>query len=173
LKRLDRVQPAIGRGLHALRIANLVLAVLATLPPIAHVLELPNKLALDAPLWLGVQQHLYRGWGPFFGGPVEILALVTSAALVTARRHDRVPMRATLMAAIAYAGMIATFLIFNNPVNAALNAWTPSTLPPDWGSYRLRWEIGHALAAILSGIALTGLIRASLVERDRRRAVKG
>jgi ABC-type spermidine/putrescine transport system permease subunit II len=82
-------------------------------------------------------------------------------------------MRATLIAAIASAGMIATFLIFDNPVNAALNAWTPSTIPPDWGSYRLRWEIGHALAAILSVIALTALLRASLSERDRRRALKG
>jgi hypothetical protein len=27
----------------------------------AHVLELPNKLALSGPLWLEVQQNLYRG----------------------------------------------------------------------------------------------------------------
>jgi hypothetical protein len=46
----------------------------------AHVLELPNKLALDGGLWLAVQQHLYRGWGPFLGGPAEIGALVTAAA---------------------------------------------------------------------------------------------
>lgn len=36
----------------------------------AHVLELPNKLSLDGPLWLAVQQHLYRGWGPYIG-PVD------------------------------------------------------------------------------------------------------
>jgi hypothetical protein len=173
LKSLEPAQAATGRGFGGLRIANLVLAVLATLPPIAHVLELPNKIVLDAPLWLGIQQHLYRGWGPFFGGPVEILALVTALALLILRRHDRVPMRVTLVAAIAYAGMIATFLVFNNPVNAALNTWTPSTIPPDWGSYRLRWEVGHALAAILSGIALAALVRAWLIERDRRRLAKG
>jgi len=47
---------------------NLLLAALATLAPLAHVLELPNKLRLDGPLWLAVQQQLYRGWGPFLGG---------------------------------------------------------------------------------------------------------
>ncbi len=72
-----------------LRWANLVLAALALLPPIAHVLELPNKLALDGTLWLAVQQHLYRGWGPFFGGPVEIGAWLTSLALLVPRRRDR------------------------------------------------------------------------------------
>jgi hypothetical protein len=46
---------------------NLAFAILAVVAPLAHVLELPNKLALDGPLWLAVQQHLYRGWGPFFG----------------------------------------------------------------------------------------------------------
>ena len=69
------------RGGVALRSINLTLAVVA---PLAHVLELPNKLALDAPLWLAVQQHLYRGWGLFLGGPAEIGALATALALLVA-----------------------------------------------------------------------------------------
>ncbi len=44
-----------------LRGANLACASAAVLAPMAHLLELPNKLALDGPLWLAVQQHLYRG----------------------------------------------------------------------------------------------------------------
>ena len=31
---------------------------------LAHAFELYNKMMLDGPLWLAVQQHLYRGWGP-------------------------------------------------------------------------------------------------------------
>ena len=157
-----------GRRLLALRPVNLAFAVLAALPPIAHVLEMPNKLALDAPLWLAVQQHLYRGWGPFFGGPVEIIAFATTMTLLVARRRDPAPMRLTLVAALAYVGMIVTFFVFNDPVNAALNAWTPSSMPPDWENYRLRWEIGHALAAILSIVAIVSLVRAWFIERDRR-----
>jgi hypothetical protein len=158
-----------ARGGRVLGIANLVLAVLATLAPIAHVLEMPNKLALDAPLWLAVQQNLYRGWGPFIGGPIEILALATTLALLVARRRDLAPMRLTLIAAIAYVGMIATFFVLNDPVNAALNTWTPSSIPPYWSSYRLQWEVGHALAAILSCLALLALFRAWLVLRGRPR----
>ena len=44
-----------------LRWLNLILAFLTALAPMAHVLELPNKLALDGPAWLFAQQHLYRG----------------------------------------------------------------------------------------------------------------
>jgi len=165
---LDR--PASGRRLLALRPVNLAFAVLAALPPIAHLLEMPNKLALDAPLWLAVQQHLYRGWGPFYGGPVEIVAFATTMTLMVARRRDRAPMRLTVVAALAYVGMIVTFFVFNDPVNAALNSWTPSSIPSDWTGYRLQWEIGHALAAILSIVAIITLVRAWFIERDRRGA---
>lgn len=46
-----------------LRLINLVLAYVATVAPVAHVLEMRSKLALSGPLWLAVQQNLYRGWG--------------------------------------------------------------------------------------------------------------
>ena len=138
------------------RIANLILAALAATGPMAHVLELPNKLTLDGPLWLAVQQQVYRGWGLVFG-PVEILALLTTLALTVVRRGSRVAFRPSLVATLAYAGMLAVFFVFNAPVNDALAGWTPATLPPDWPDYRLRWEIGHALAAGLSIIALVAL----------------
>ncbi len=140
--------------------ANLAFAVLAVLAPVAHVLELPNELALDGPLWLAVQQHLYRGWGPFLGGPVEIGALATSVLLAFRHRRHDPAYRPMLAASLAYAGMIATFFILNRPVNVALGAWTPATLPPDWASHRLRWEIGHAIAALLSLAGLSAVLRA-------------
>ena len=49
----------------ALRTANLIIAFIATTAPIAHTLEMISKLTLDGPLWLGIQQHLYRGWGRY------------------------------------------------------------------------------------------------------------
>jgi hypothetical protein len=76
----------------------------------------------------------------------------------------------TLVAALAYVGMIAAFFVLNDPVNAALNSWTPSRILPDWMSYRLQWEIGHALSAILSIVAIVTLVRAWFIERDRRRS---
>ncbi len=151
-----------------LRWANLILAFLAALAPMAHVLELPNKLALGARLWLAVQQHLYRGWGPLLGGPAEIGALATTLGLLIARRRDRQTRRLTFAAAVAYAGMLAAFFVLNAPVNAAVSLWTPGTLPADWAAYRWRWEAGHGVAALLSVVGVVVLARAWLMERDPR-----
>ena len=131
-----------------LRPWNLILAAAAVLAPMAHVLELPNKLTLDGPLWVAIQQHLYRGWGPVIGGPIEVAALATTLALVIIRRGRHETGLLTLAAALAYCGMIVTFFVFNNPVNLAVNTWTPASYPSDWQSYRARWETGHALAFI-------------------------
>lgn len=150
----------------ALRWANLILSALAVLAPMAHVLEMPNKFALDGPLWLAVQQHLYRGWGPFVGAPTEIGALATSFAVLIQRRQDARVQRLMVIAVVAYAGMIGAFFAFNGPVNAALNGWTPATLPANWPDYRLRWEIGHAVAALLAVVGLASVVRGWLIDRD-------
>ena len=71
----------------ALRAINLILAFIATTAPLAHVLELPSKLTLDGPLWLAVQQHLYRGWGAVFG-PVEIAALASTGVVLAVTASD-------------------------------------------------------------------------------------
>jgi len=82
----------------ALRTVNLFLAFIATIAPLAHVLELPSKLMLDGPLWLAIQQHLYRGWGTLFG-PVEIAALVSSGVLLINKWRTRVRSRYVLRSA--------------------------------------------------------------------------
>ena len=125
-----------------LRPSNLILAAAAVLAPMAHVLELPSTLTLDGPLWVAIQQHLYRGWGPVIGGPIEVAALATTLALLIIRRGRRETGLLTLAAALAYCGMIVTFFVFNKPVNSAVNTWTPASYPSDWQSYRARWEIG-------------------------------
>lgn len=142
-----------------LRDANFAITAFAVTGPMAHVLELPNKFTLDGPLWLAVQQQVYRGWGLVFG-PVEILGLLTSLALVILRRHTPATFRPSLLAALAYGAMLASFFIFNAPVNSAFAGWTPATLPADWPDYRLRWELGHALSALFSIIAVLALWRA-------------
>jgi len=136
-----------------------VVAFVATTAPIAHLLELPNKLSLDGPSWLLVQQRLYRGWGEVFG-PVELVAVVGGLALCALLRDNKPAMRVALAAVALYVGMIVVFFVFNAPVNAAFNGWTVGTLPPDWPRYRVRWERGHALVALLSAVALILVVRA-------------
>jgi len=141
---------------------HLLIAALTVLAPAAHVLELPNKLALDGPLWLAIQQHLYRGWGPFIGAPLEIGALVLSAVIATLCRRDIQVAWAAAGAATAYVGMVATFFVFNAPVNGVVSHMTTASLPSDWSLLRRQWETGQAIAAALAVIALAAAIRAWL-----------
>ena len=149
-----------------IRRINIGFAVLVVLAPMAHVLELPNKLALDSALWLAVQQHLYRGWGPFLGGPTEIGALLTSIWLVHFRWRSGLVLAATVVATAGYVGMLVVFVLLNQPVNVAVASWTPASLPSDWTSYRAQWEAGHAVAAMLSVVSLTALAWAYVRERQ-------
>lgn len=71
----------------------------------------------------------------------------------------------TLIASIGYAGMLVAFFTLNLPVNAAVSTWTWATLPADWMAYRLRWEAGHAVAAVLSVVSLATLAWARARER--------
>lgn len=140
-----------------LLVINLAFAVLAAIAPLAHLIELPNKFALDGSLWLAVQQQLYRGWGPFFGGPAEIGAMLTSTAALFLLRRRGCAVWPMQIACAGYAGMLAAFFLLNRPVNLAVSTWSPSTVPPDRPSYRFRWELGHAIAAVLALISLTAV----------------
>jgi hypothetical protein len=150
--------------------ANLALGVFSMLAPGTHVLETPNKLLLDADLWLAVQQHLYRGWGPFLGGPAEVSSLAASIVLAYVRRKNNAVLWAALIACIGYAGMLTAFFALNSPVTAAVSSWKSTTLPSNWTSYRLRWEVGHAIAALLSVISLAALIWAYTKEQQSKRS---
>jgi hypothetical protein len=124
---------------------------------------MPNKLALSAELWLAVQQQLYRGWGPFVA-PFELSAIAAAWTLAIWERDRRPMLHLMAVAALSLSSMLLVFFAFNAPVNAAVSAWHSDTLPADWGAYRLRWEIGHALAWVLAAIAFIALMRASLLD---------
>jgi len=124
----------------------------------AHLLELPNKLALSGPLWLAVQQSLYRGWGPVLG-PFEVGAVGFTWVLVFMLRGQDLAFNRALTAAICLSLLLAAFFLVVRPVNLAFAAWTPQTLPADWQRYRLQWELGHAGRAVLGAISLASLIR--------------
>ena len=147
----------------------LIIAFLATTAPIAHLLELPSKLSLDGPLWLSIQQHLYRGWNVLYG-PIEIVALICCIALFFLSRRNEEHRNAYLIAAVCYLSMILYFFLFNDWVNDTLARWTAATLPRNWTDYRLKWETGHALAALFSVIAFVTLLQARIRESAAREA---
>jgi len=144
---------------HAIRWISLLSTAVTLGALTTHVLELPNQFLLDGPLWLTVQQHLHRGWG-VFTGLSEITALVSSWLLLFQIRMNRAIFGLTMLACLLLSVALAVFFMLNVPANAAISAWTATSLPPDWASYRLRWETGHVIGFICVLIALLALLRA-------------
>lgn len=138
----------------------------------AHVLELPNKFELDGPLWLAVQQNLYRGWGAFVG-PFEVTAIVSTWLLLYLVRENRTVFSLTLLASFLLSAALVVFFVLNAPVNATFAGWTPVTVPPDWPSYRLRWEAGHAASFVFVLIAFVALLRALFLDATGRASRTG
>jgi len=133
----------------------------------AHVLELVVKLRLDGVHWLTVQQNLFVAFAPV-GGTIEVLAIVLTWLNVF--KHDRGShaRRLTALAAPAATAGLLEWALVVSPMNSALNAWTPVSLPADWKAVRNRWELGHAVQAGFFAVAFTALAIAALSNEDGR-----
>jgi hypothetical protein len=147
----------------ALRWISLIATAVPLAALAAHVLELPNKLRLDGPLWLAVQQNLYRGWGPLVA-PFEIAAIVAAWLLVYLTRRRPPILAWVLAAAVCLSALLAEFFLVVEPVNVAVAGWTAETLPADWPDYRRQWEIGHAVGFVLALAAFCALLRGAFLE---------
>lgn len=136
----------------------------------AHLLELPNKRLLSAQEYLFVQQRLYEGFGRVIG-PIETVALLGTAVAAVLLRKRRAPFIVSLLALISFVAAQIIWQLHNGPVNQAVEAWTAATLPPDWTSYRDRWEVAHAVRAGLYTLGLGVLSFSVLLETRRKRNV--
>jgi hypothetical protein len=155
--------------LRLLRWVALLGAGVAATAAAAHVLELPNKMTLDGPLWLAVQQSLYRGWGPVLG-PVEVAGAAAAWTLAWWVRERRAAFALALGAAICQTVALVAFFLVVQPVNDAFAAWTPATLPDDWRAHRLRWESGHAMRFVFLLSAFVAQLRGAGADRVHDRA---
>ena len=130
-------------------------------PALAHLLELPNKMALSREEYLVVQQ-IYRGWA-LLGIPI-FAALLATAALAVLRRGQGAPFYFALAAALCIAFSLVVFFSITYPANQATENWT--ALPTvGWEALRRRWEYSHAAGALLYFIALTSLVLSLLSAR--------
>jgi hypothetical protein len=145
-------------GLVSLHLAALLLTALSLVPAGAHLLELPNKIALPREEYL-IAQGLYRGWA--LSGLVWAAALLADAGLALALRRRGRPWRLAAAGALLMAVAFAVFLLFTLPANQATANWT--TLPETgWEALRTRWEWSHAANAVLVFAALACVARAAI-----------
>ncbi len=144
-----------------LQFAAIVLVALYAVPGGAHLMELPNKIALDRDAYFTVQQ-IYRGWALF--GIVSIAGLIATSLLALRSRSQP---KAYAFAAAGFGLLLLSlisFFVFVFPANQATQNWT--VMPADWETLRARWEYAHAVNATVVFAALMAVTVSALVWRE-------
>jgi hypothetical protein len=131
----------------------LLFGALALAPAMAHLLTLPNKIALPQEAYFTVQ-GIYRGWALL--GIVVFGALASSLALIVTVRRKPLALLWAVVAFLCVAGAQALFWTYTYPANVATSNWTEA--PANWAALRDQWEYSHAAGAVLNLIAVAALV---------------
>jgi hypothetical protein len=142
---------------------GLMTTALALGPALAHLLEMPNKLALPRNAYFVVQQ-IYAGWNLL--GVVLFVQLVSIATVIAFAGNDRRLRLCAIVALLCLAGAQALFWVFTYPANAATANW--KVQPDNWEALRLQWEYSHAGGAVLQLAAMASLIVGALGDNRPR-----
>jgi hypothetical protein len=156
-----------GRAMRPWRFLTIMLTALGMGMAFGHVLEMPAKLAYQAPVWLLLQQTLYGNFR-VLGLLLEVGALACALTLCMLVRAHRPTLGWTLLATVCLLGAQAAWWLGVLPVNAQVAQFTAETLPPDWKLLRVQWEYTHAVRAVLQASALAALVLSVLAETPRR-----
>lgn len=133
----------------ALQFLAVVLTALALVPGGAHLLAMPNKLALDETAYFSAQA-IYGGWALL--GVVLVAAIAADFALAVGARRQRAAFWPALIGALCLTTTLVVFFLWTYPANEATSNWT--AVPDHWEIVRLQWEYSHAGNALLTFIAL-------------------
>jgi hypothetical protein len=108
-------------------------------------------------------QQIYAGWQSF--GIVVGVALLATLVNTIKVRADRHAFAWSLGAFLALAATQGVFWAYTYPVNVATRFWTVSPAP--FEAARQQWEYSHAASAVLTFVALVGIVGSSLTYRSR------
>lgn len=148
------------------RYAALILSALTMALGFCHLMELPARMNWDADLWVGttVEGGLYVMFGTLGGAIVTLNLLALLVLAIWVWRHPPTVRWLTAAAALLFTLAFILFWIVVAPVNAEFADWTRATVPEDWKSWRLRWELGHAVNTTLQMIGFAALAWSVLEE---------
>ena len=110
-------------------VATLLTALSAALA-FGHLMEMPARLAWDAPLWIQttVTGNLFRAFGTF-GAAIEVGAVLATASLAFRLRGTGRTFRYALVGALLMSAAHALFWPLVRPVNLEMAGWTPEGFP--------------------------------------------
>ena len=143
----------------------LTITALSLGPSFAHVLEAPPRLTVWPPeLWRDAT--VFHGQFQLFaiiGGPLDIAAILGTALLAYAMRHERPGFRYALAGCLLFALALGVWFAWVAPANRILATWSPGPIPEDFHAVRMRWETGHMAVASLKllGFLATALATTS------------
>ena len=104
---------------------------------LAHVFEMPHKMAMPGDVWLPIQSVIYNGWGQ----KLLYLDIVAIAGLTFCIIRNSLARTALLMSlSLLLIADIGIFLIWIAPANTAVDAW--ASITPDEQLGRASPELG-------------------------------
>lgn len=151
-----------------LQFVAMVLTALALVPGGAHLFALANKINLSESdyfitqsIYRSITQSIYRSWALL--GIVLIGAAIANVALAFLIRAQRAPSIFALIGGLCLVATLVIFFAFTFPANQATNNWTQ--VPADWQQLRWRWELSHAVNAVITFFAFCSLTISLLLTR--------
>ena len=156
-------QASSARSMKPLQFLAVVLSMLALVPGLAHLFELPNKINLGKGDYF-IVQNIYRGWSLF--GTVLIANLLVNAALAFVLRREYSALWLVLANLVCIAASLAIFFVFTFPTNQATDNWT--TIPANWQQLRWQREMSHAANAAIGFVGFCSLTLSVLLMREQR-----
>jgi hypothetical protein len=127
-----------------LQVHCLLFAALAMGMHLAHALELAPKLQWGPELYFPVQTSLYR-WFGVVGPVLEVLALISVAALAWVSRRDRARFRYVAISLTMLTLGLVVWISVVAPAHHGLSAWLlQHELPANWTALRAQWQFGQA-----------------------------
>ena len=148
------------------RFISLLLTALAAGVVLGHVMSRAGKITLPGPLFVTVQNTLYRNWGKRVGA-VEVGAFLSTLVVVFLTRGRSAIFALSLAGLLCLAGMLLVWAVFINPINLRVRASTSESVPADWASLRDRWHRLHAIRSIFAVVGVSALISAVLWDCSR------
>ena len=148
------------------RFISLLLKALAAGVVLGHVMSRAGKVTVPGPLFVTVQNTLYRNWGKRVGA-VEIGAFLSTLVVAFLTRGRGAIFALSLAGLLCLAGMLLVWAVFINPINIRVRPSTSESPPADWALLRDRWHRLHAIRSIFAVVGLSALISAVLWDCSR------